>query len=190
MAADLLIGLLRHPIAIVVWVCILLGLSVVTYRANSGPPPIRPLRLFGGYSAAFAVCIALAAVSAYVPREEATAVWHVPPERYREAITREFFDALVMLVFFAGLGIALVGVPVVFRLARAGRAQIGWVLLASAGISAAFSVALSILFLSGSISWLRAFLSLLGYSLSTHLLLSLGFSLAAGLPWRAVRAGT
>lgn len=185
MAADFFLGGMRHPIAIALWLAVVVLASVITYRTGPLSPPIRPFRLVAGYLAALVVCAALAASSAYVSREEAATVWHVPSEHYREAIMREFWDLLGLFAFLAGIGIALVGVPVIFSLARAGRAQVGWVLLASAAISIAVSVALGVLFFSfGAASWFRTSLEVLGYLLGTHLLLSLGFCLGAGLPWR------
>jgi hypothetical protein len=152
--------------------------------------PFRPARLFVGYVVALVVCVGLSAVSAYISPEEAAAVWHVPPDRYQEAITKEFVNTLAGSACLSGLGIAFVGVPVIAWLGRKGRAQIGWVLLASAAISVGLSLALSVLFPGlGRLSWVRDFLTLLSYSLPAHLLLSLGFSLGAGLPWKVRRAG-
>jgi hypothetical protein len=162
-------------------------LSIATYRANDSPAPISPFRLLVGYGSAFVVCVVLSAFSAYVSPEDASSIWHVSPEHYREAIVREFLSNLILSTSLAGLGIAAIGVPVIFRLARPGRAQVGWVLLASLLISVAFSVLLGVTVLQISVNWLSDFLTLLGYSLFMHLLLSLGFSMGAGLPWRMHR---
>jgi hypothetical protein len=190
MAADWFFGALKHPLIIALWLGVVAVASMVTYRGSPALRAIRPARLFVGYVVALAVCVVLSAASAWISPEEAAAVWHVSPDRYREAVTREFVNTLAGSAFLSGLGIAFVGVPVIARLARQGRAQIGWVLLASAAISAVFSLALSVLALRlGSLSWVRDFLSLLSYSLPSHLLLSLGFSLGMGLPWKVRRGG-
>lgn len=187
MGSDLLVGLMATPLAIIVWLMIVFFLSIATYRANDSPAPISPLRLLIGYGSAFGVCVVLSAFSAYVSPEDASSIWHVPPEHYREAIVREFLSNLILSTFLAGLGIAAIGVPVIFRLARSGRGQVGWVLLSSLFISVAFSVLLGVSVLQISGNWLSDFLTLLGYSLFMHILLSLGFSVGAGLPWRMHR---
>jgi hypothetical protein len=188
MPADWLFSLLRNPITIGAWLSVVIIASVARYRAASFPPPIAVPRLIVGYAVALAICVVFSGASAYVSKEEAAAIWHVQPERYREVLTREFLNNLAGATFVAGLGIALVGVPTICWLARKGRAQIGWVLVASACISGAFSIAFAVLFLSSSSVWLSALLQLFGYCLLSHLVLSLGFSLGAGLRWRASNA--
>lgn len=190
MAADWLFGLLRHPIAVAIWLGVLVAASLMTYGGRSSrPPPISPVRLVAAYAVVFVLCAVISVCDAYVSQEEAAAVWHVPREHYQQVLFREIGNVFASVAAVSGLGIALVGVPTIFWLARRGRAQIGWVLLASACISVTFSITLGVLLLRGSVNWLQSFVQLLVYSLLVHLLLSLGFSIGAGLPWRSQRAG-
>jgi len=184
MGADAIVGTLTAPIGIMVWIGLLLGCSVAVYRMNSPIVSIHPFRLFTGYLAAIAVCVGISALSAYVPIEEAATRWHVRPEHYDQAIRNEFISTLAIVTIFATTGIALIGVPIIFRLARLGRAQIGEVLIVSVKVSLAFSAVLSLFSFSSIQSWLKLILPLAGYSTGLHLLLSLGFCIGAGLPWK------
>jgi hypothetical protein len=179
---DFLFGMLTYPLTLLLWLALLLGCSFCAYDRHKDAMPVRPVRLFCGYLCAVAACVVCAAADAYVTPQEAAQVWHVPPDKYWTAMLQEFLFAVAPVTIFSTAGIALVGVPVILRLARAGRGSIAWVLLASLAISL-----LGVALLGGAIfsmgghtrGVLRAVLPIAG----AHLLMALCFCLGAGLPW-------
>jgi len=178
---DLLFGILTYPLTVLVWLAFIVGCSYGLYNKHGAAMPIAPWRLFGGYMGAVLACVVCAALSAYVTPEDAAEVWRVPPDKYWTAIRQEFVVTLAPTIMFSTAGIALVGVPVILRLTRAGRGSVGWVLLASLGISLA--VSLPFWAGSGARAALRAIASIAG----AHLLMTFCFSVGAGLPWSAAK---
>lgn len=180
MEASWFAGMLRHPIGIAVLVAAVLLSAAALYSGRRVSAPISPKRLAFGYIGAVVVCLGIAAVSSYVPREEALTKWHVPSENYWEAVFNQFAVLATLLTYFTVLGIAIVGAPVIFAMARRGFGSIPWVLLASVVISLGAALVLVQLSQPSNASFARDAPGLAG----AHLLLSLGFSLGAGLPWR------
>lgn len=187
MGSDLILGLLTHPISLICWLAILTISVSVVHRNPITRSCIPPLRLVTGYLGAILACIVISALVAYVSPDEAITVWHVPPERYWEVMKNEFFSILILTTMIGTTGIAIVGLPVIFRLARTGRAKIGWVLLTSVAVSMVFSLMFSVFFLISTQPWLAQTLKLMELSVSAHLLIALCFSVGAGLRWRASR---
>ncbi|MGK5039715.1 hypothetical protein ACQ4WQ_05180 [Janthinobacterium sp. GB1R12] len=173
-----------HPVSIIVWLGVLLASTCITYKTATARMFLSPLRLLTGYAGAVLACAILAAYSAYISPSEASAVWHVPTERYREVLQREFISSLFLSVMTATTGIALVGMPVMLRLARAGHAQLGWIMMASVAISLAWSLLFSLVFLSSATFWLKTTLQLIGLSIPAHLFICGCFCLGAGVPWK------
>lgn len=186
MGADSIIGLFTHPVILIFWLGILTTSVYLVHRTPTARSCIPPTRLVAGYFGAFLACIAISAFASYVSRDEAIAVWHVPPERYWEAMKNEFFSNLILTTMIGTTGIAIIGLPVIFRLARIGRAKIGWVLLTSLAVSIVFSFMFSVIFLISTQPWLAETLRLLEFSASAHLLIALCFSVGAGLRWRVL----
>lgn len=184
MAGDVLTSLLMHPVSIVIWLGVLLASTCITYKTAAARQFVSPLRLLTGYAGAVLACTILAACSAYISPSEASAVWHVPMERYWEVLQREFISGLYLSVMAGTTGIALVGMPAMLHLARAGRAQLGWIMLACVAISLACSLLFSLLFFSGATSWLKTTLQLIGYAIPVHLFICCCFCLGAGVPWK------
>jgi hypothetical protein len=160
--------------------------SFATYQGAGNHVPISPSRLFLGYIGGIIACVVLSAVSAYDSPSEALRVWHVPPEHYPEAIIQEFVANMSASTLIATIGIAIVGVPVTFWLARLERARIGWILLCSIAISLVFSmvfyVTVTLMAYSSSIS--EHIFSMAMYLTGSHLLVSFFFCIGAGLHWR------
>ena len=183
MGADLVFGLLTHPIGLLLW----LGILALSFSVAGKDPVARncipPLRLATGYLGAVLACVVIAALSTYMSQEEASTVWHVPSERYWEVMKDEFFSNLVTSTMIVTTGIAIIGLPLIFRLARAGRAKIGWVLLVSVAVSIVFSLMFSLIFRISTLPWFEQTLKLINYSVAAHLLIALCFSVGAGLRW-------
>lgn len=187
MGANLIFGLLTNPIGLIFWLGLLMISSFDVYRNPIARGCIPPWRLVTGYLGAFLACVAISTLGSYISPEEASAVWHVPPERYWGAIKNEFFSNLMVTTMIGTTCIAIVGLPVIFRLARKGRAKIGWVLLASVAVSIVFSLMSSAIFLISTQPWLEQTLKLMQFSASSHLLIALCFSVGAGFRWRTLR---
>jgi hypothetical protein len=184
MGADLIFDLLTHPVCLVFWLGLLATSCFVAYRNPTSYGCIPPWRLVTGYFGVFLACIAISALASYMSPDEASRVWHVPLARYWQVMMNEFFSNLMVTMMIGTTGIAIVGLPVIFRLARAGRARIGWVLLTSTAISIVFSLVFSAFFLISTQPWVDQTLKLIKISASAHLLVALCFCVGAGLRWR------
>jgi hypothetical protein len=182
--ADLIEGILMTLGGIFIWALFLLVCSFATFQSADKIVPMSPLRLFLGYVGGIIACALLSALSAYISPTEAAFVWRVPPEHYADAIVQEFVTIMTMSTLAATLGIALVGVPVTFRLERFGRAQIGWVLFCSIAISLVFSLVFYLLVPVYSSDSPVHILLMTMYLTGSHLLVSLFFCIGAGLRWR------
>ncbi len=156
----------------------LLLLSALHYPRKNRRLPFSPQRLVLAYGAVLLACLAISAVSGYVPQTEATARWHVPAERYWQVQLNGFAVLFVLMAWLSLFGVALVGLPIVSLLARHGRATVPWVLAASVVVSVTFAVVASLATNPAHIGYTAAYFS------ATHLLLSLAFCLASGLPWQ------
>lgn len=187
MGADLIFGLLTHPVCLVFWLGLLSTSCFVAYRNPITHSCIPPLRLVTGYFGVFLACIPISALHSYISPDEASHMWHIPPERYWNVMKNEFFSNLMITTMIGTSGIAIVGLPVIFRLARVERASIGWVLLTSIAISITFSLVFSVFFLTSTQPWIVLTFKLIKISAPAHLLMALCFCIGAGLRWQSPR---
>lgn len=182
MGIDFLFGILTYPLTLLLWLALIIGCSYGVYHHRNAAAFVPPRRLLAGYAGAMLACVLCTAASAYVTPEEAAQLWQVPPDKYWAAIRQEFVYTLAPAIMFSTAGIALVGVPVLLRLARAGRRTVGWALLASLAISLPFSLLLCASQFGsdhGAANALGGVASITG----AHLLMTLFFCVGAGLPW-------
>ena len=180
MEANWFAAMLIHPVAITVLAAAVLLSAAALYSGRRALAPISPSRLACGYAGAVLACLCIAATLSYIPREEALTKWHVPAENYWSAVFNQFATLAILLIYFAMLGIAVIGTPVIFAMARHGFASVPWVLVASAAISLLTICILMQVNKPSSANFWRLAPGLIG----THLLLSLCFCIGAGLPWR------
>lgn len=168
------------PVVVLIVLVLVAGASAIHYRNNARRPIVNAPRLVAGYIAIVVCCAVIAAVSSYVPEAEAFSKWHVSAENYWSVQLRTYFVEFTLMACVALLGVALVGVPIVFGLARLDRATVPFVLAASVLVSMAFAVLLS----AGDSPAFRHLGFTIKYLVAQHLLLALSFCLAVGLPWR------
>jgi len=168
------------PIVVLITLMLVAGVSSLHYRDGTRTPVVSKKGLLAGYLAVVFCCAAIAAVSSYVPQAEAASIWKVAAENYWSVQIHEFFVDFILLSCGALLGVAFVGLPVIFALARIRLATVPLVLFASILISVAAAALLAL----GDNNSSRGFVFTMKYLVSQHLLLSLSFCLAAGLPWR------
>lgn len=178
------VGVLLHPIAVLISVCVVLSATVLSYYAVPGARAISLSRLAGGYLGAVMVVVLICAVSSYVSPEEAKTVWKVPFESYWNALWREFLTLFVIFFYGSILGIAVVGAPAIFLLNWKQRATVPWILL----IATIISIIAALIIVS--VIAPRNPMQTIGYLVGWHLLLALGFCVGAGLPWKLTRAST
>jgi hypothetical protein len=168
----------------IIFTVVIVGTLVATasafhYRKPDRLQVLSVKRLVAGYSAIVFCCAVTAGFSSYIPLDEAVSKWHVAPDDYWSVQIRDYVFTFFFTACLALVGVAVVGVPIVFRLARFGWATAPAVLLASVLVSLVTGLVVS----SGDHP---AFLHLgfwLQYVVSQHLFLALGFCLAAGIPW-------
>ncbi|KAF1072320.1 hypothetical protein [Variovorax sp.] len=182
MEAGWLAGALWDPIALAVLAVILLVSTAMLYSRSDAPPPVSIARLALGYVVVVLMCCGFAAASSYTPADEAGARWGIPPERYWSALLVEFSTLWVLLSYGVLVGMAIIGVPVLFAMARRGWGTVPGLMAISVPISLLFLVALTAL--SRRALSRRLALDAALTILAMHLVLSLGFGVAAGLPWR------
>ena len=193
METDMFAGMLLHPLAI----CLLAGTVLVSarvlYRNRAIRPPISGWELFFGYLSVTIVGLVIAAVSSYVSPEEAIK-WHVSSERYWATVLNEFAALAIVITYISIFGIAVVGAPVVFALARRGLGTVPWILVASLTISilVASAAAWYAKPYSGFEEKLHDLVRAAPVVIGSHLVLSLSFCIGARLPWglRSTRART
>jgi hypothetical protein len=171
------------PFVILFVLTLVIGASSVHYRDNARAPVVNARRLIVGYIAVVLCCSVMAAVSSYVPQAEAASKWHVSPENYWSVQLRSYFVALTLMACVALLGVAFVGVPIMFGLARFGLATAPIVLAASIPVSIVAAVLLS----AGDSPAFRHLGLTVVYLIGQHLLLALSFCVAVGLPWHRRR---
>jgi hypothetical protein len=168
------------PVVVLFVLALVAGASAVHYRDAARRPVVSAQRLLAGYIAVVLCCAAISAVSSYVPQAEAASRWHVQPENYWSVQLRTYFVEFTLMACVALLGVALVGVPIVFGLARLGWATAPSVLAASILVS----IAAAVLSSAGDSPAFRHLGFTVRYLVGQHLLLALSFCLAVGLPWR------
>jgi hypothetical protein len=178
MESAMFAGVLLHPMAVLISLSVVLVATVASYYAIPGARGISPSRLLGGYLGAIAVVTLVCAATSYVSPEEAQAVWKVPPEHYWSALWRQFLPSFVILCYATVLGIAVIGAPAIFVLNWKRRATVPWILVLAATISVLGALALESFIRS------RHPLETVAYLVGGHLLLALGFSLGARIPWK------
>ena len=142
-------------------------------------PELPAQRLGTGYiGALFALAVIVGAAS-YVSPQEAVLVWQVPPERYWHAMSEQFLSLFAVTAFVSTVGISLIGIPVLVVLSKFGRATALSLALASVVISTLTTIPFYLLERSSSTSSLK----ILGLLVISHVILTVGFSFGAKLPW-------
>jgi hypothetical protein len=168
-------GLILSPIGLII--CALIPAFAIFILRS---PQLSARRLIAGYIGALFALALVVAASSYVSPEKALSVWHVPADHYWAALRELFIGTFVVAAFASIVGISFVGLPVLVKLSKSGKATAPWLILTSAAISAAAAcIAFALMHSSSNIT----FLSILGLLVVTHIVLALGFSLAAKLPW-------
>lgn len=183
MAATFIAGMLINPFVLGLFLLAVAGITSIHYRQRQHPPAIKARRLLPAYACALAACALASAVMSYVSPEEALLRWKVPPENYWNAQLNEFVSTFAFAAYASLLGIAAIGLPVIFGLARRGFATAPAVLVAAAVISMLFAALMA----AGSTSPFHHFLALASELVYGHVLIAAGFCLGAGLPWRSPR---
>lgn len=168
-------GIILSPVGLII--CVLIPTITILIARR---PAFSARRLVAGYIGALLVLAVAVAVSSYVSPEDAVSVWQVPPERYWHALVWQFVSVFVVAAFASIVGISLVGIPVLIALSNAGRATVPWLVGASVLISTVMAILGYLLMRSSSNITLPG---TLGVLVITHGILTIGFSLAAGLPW-------
>jgi hypothetical protein len=168
------------PFTLLLALTIVFAVSGVHYGPTKPAPILSPRRLTIGYVGVAVAAAAVAGASAYMPIDEAVLIWRIPAQDYWSALMRSYALHLVLTLSVSLIGVACVGVPIVFALGRKGWATAPAVLLLSVPVSTLVAVAMSagdyIPFMHLRHTW-----SIL---VAQHLALALGFCVAAGLPWR------
>lgn len=174
---------LMHPIALaVLFIVVLTSSFMLTPGASEAP--ISRRRLFFGYAGVVVASGLVVAATSYVSPQEALDTWKIPTERYWSALLEQFVVLFVLFTYVALIGVALVGAPAIYWLARRGHGTIPWVLV----LSAAISVMATAVLVQMSNSPMRSFLSDAPLLVGWHLALAIGFCIAARLPWRGGRS--
>ena len=97
-------------------------------------------RLAAGYVGALVALGLLVAATGYVSPEEASSIWHVPPDRYWPVLLRDLLNTWLAAATVAVVGISLVGVPTLVYLCHRRLATLPNLVLASLAISLVFGV--------------------------------------------------
>lgn len=159
---------------------IVLAVSAVHYGPTKAAPVLSPKKLVLGYVGVAVAVAVIAGASAYVPIEEAVSMWHVPEKNYWSALIHSYIVHFVLMLCLSLVGVACVGVPIVFALGRRGWATTPAVLLLSVPVSTLVALVLS----AGDYIPFMHFQHTWSYLVAQHLVLALSFCGAAGLPWR------
>jgi hypothetical protein len=170
---------LMHPVGLLVLFVAVISSSYILLSLRD--PPLRRRQLVGGYVGLVAFALGMAAAGSYVSPEDAVQIWKVPPEAYWSALLDGFFTSAVLAVYIGLMGSSVVGVPVIFWLARRGLKGAPWVL----GASVVISTIAAALLAQTSTHPFETFLRDTPYLAGAHLLLALGFCIGARLPWVA-----
>jgi hypothetical protein len=183
MESAFLTGILINPFVLALFLLAVAGITSIHYRQCRHSPVIKVRRLLPAYACALVACALGSVVMSYVSPEEAMLKWKVPPENYWNAQLNEFVSTFAFAAYASLLGIAAIGIPVIFGLARRGFATAPAVLVAAAAISMLFAALMA----AGSASPLRHFLALACELVFGHVLVAAGFCVGAGLPWLSSR---
>jgi hypothetical protein len=176
METMMVAGLILSPFGLIICIFIPTITIVVARR-----PQLSARRLVAGYiGALFALAVSVGA-SSYVSPQDAVWIWHIPPERYWDSLVGLFLGTFVVAAFVSIVGISFVGIPVLVALSNSGRATAPWLIISSAVISTVVAI---IAYLIMHSSFDITFLETLGLLLISHSILTIGFSLAARLPWK------
>jgi len=183
MEASIFSGILLHPVALG---CLgLLVLGAVVVAADKAPESARfsAGRLLLAFSLLVVAALLIAAVSAYVPPQEAAA-FGVRPENYHSALIHQFVVTATFGVYAAILGCVFVGLPITLQLAALGFGTIPLVVLASLAISVAVTIAFGLV----SNVQLKHAAEAGAQFAAAHAALALAFGVGLGLPWRRTRS--
>jgi hypothetical protein len=168
-------GLILSPLGLIIFVVIPLIAIRLLHR-----PELSAARLAAGYIGAL-VALALGVGRwSYFSFEDAVSVWHITPERYWSELLGQYVSIFVVTAFLSVVGMSVVGIPVLIALSNCSRATVPWFVLASVLISTLMAILESLLVGTlFSVEFLRTW----GLLVISHVILTMGFSLAARLPW-------
>jgi hypothetical protein len=168
-------GMILNPLGLIISILIP---SITIKLARR--PQLSAARLTAGYiGALFALAIVVGRLSYFSP-QDAVSVWHIAPEMYWDELFGQYLSVFAVAAFASIVGISVVGIPVLIALSNYGRATAPWLVSASVLISTAMATLHYLLDGSSSNS---TFLGTLGFLVTSHAILTIGFSLAAKLPW-------
>ena len=182
MEAMMFASVLLHPGALAILALATFGAVSIGAEATESHQRLTRGRLAAGFAAVFVLSLLMAAASSYVTPEVAAKVG-VTPERYWSAVWHNFTTIAVLASYFALLGCAAIGVPVLVQLAKRHLATVPLVVVASVPVSLAFLLGLGLLTSAPSGRLATDIAILVGL----HAVLALGFALGARLPWRRPR---
>jgi len=175
METMMVAGMILNPVGLII--CILIPTAAI--RLARGPR-FSALRLAAGYVGALCALAMAVACWSYFPREDAVSIWHIAPEDYWPELLAQFISIFAVTAFVSIVGISVVGIPVLVALSNRGRATVPWFVLASVLISTAVALLSFLIGLSSSNMTMMASLRFLVVS---HAILTIGFAVAARLPW-------
>lgn len=178
-------SVLLHPGALAILALAVFGAVFIGAQATESYQHLTRGRLLAGFATVFALSLAMAGASSYVTPEVALK-FGVVPENYWSAVWRQFTTLAVLASYFALLGCAAIGVPVVVQLAKRGLATAPLVVATSVPVSLAVLLGLVLL---SSAPWARLATDI-AILVGAHAILALGFSVGACLPWRRPRNET
>jgi uncharacterized membrane protein YgcG len=171
-------GLVLSPIGLII--CILIPtISILLARR----PQLSAGRLVAGFIGALLALALAVGASSYLSPQDAISVWHVPSERYWDALVKLFVATFAVTAFASIGGISFVGIPVLVGLSNCGRATAPWLIIASGGISTVMAIIAYAFVLMRYYSSNMTFLGTLGFLVISHGIVTFGFALAARLPW-------
>lgn len=183
METMFLAAMLTSPTAIIICIFIVLMSSFLIYKNSYFTGYFSPSKFAGGYFGILIACALIAVAAIYVSPEESVSVYHVNPADYWNVIRSEFLTIFIVLTYFAFIGAAIFGLPIVYVLAIKDRASVPNILLASIVISI---VVVSIIALVSDQS-LKTLKNLILPVLSIHLFTTFGFCVGASFPWTLSR---
>lgn len=175
-------SVLLHPGALAILAVAIVGAVFIGAQATEAHQRLTRGRLFAGFAAVFVLSLLMAGVSSYVT-PEAAARFGVPPENYWPAVWRQFTTLAALASYFALLGCAAIGVPVVVQLAKRRLATTPLVVAASVPVSLVVLLGLALLTSAPRGRLATDTATMVGL----HAILALGFAVAARLPWRIPR---
>lgn len=178
MEMHMIAGVLMHPIAIAILAGIVMLSAVILYSNKSRPPSIAGSQLGFGYLGVAVTCLLIAAIFSYVSPEASAQKWKVPADQYWNVLGTKFLVQSILLIYISFLGVAIIGAPIIFMLARRGKANMPWVLISSVVVSLCFTIAF---FRPSEPDFVLTALSFV----FVHLLFTFSFGIGARLPWES-----